>query len=166
MNQLKSKLYKSFLFLVLLVLVFFPSCSKNRIYHEKFTIENYKWFNTQPIIFEPKITHEFVKKPLKMVLIIRYIQGFPYKFLHLKILLTDPKGEAQYQDISIPIISDELKYYGEGEGDFWDLEYVVDDELILELEGKYKIEIKSAMDENPVNFMDEIGISLEKQVKK
>ncbi len=163
MGRIKSKLNISILFMVAIAFFVFGSCNKNRIYHEVYTFKDYKWLKNTPIIFEPEINKEFVKKPLKAYLTIRYIQGFPYKFLHLKVLLTDPNGKIQYQDISIPIISDDLKYYGEGAGDYWDLDYVVDDALILELEGKYKIEIKSAMDENPVNFLGEIGITIEKK---
>jgi len=162
MVRLKSKINTSILFMTMALFIF-GSCHKNRVYHEVHTFKDYKWFKTNPIIFETEITQEFVKKPLKIYLTIRHIQGFPYKFLHLNVLLTDPKGETKYQEISIPIISDELKYYGDGAGDYWDLEYVVDDELILEFEGKYKFEIKSAMDENPVNFLGEIGITIEKQ---
>jgi len=165
MKVLNPALKMLYLSIGILIVMSFQFCSKNRIFHQSNSMENYKWFNNKTIIFEPEISNEFINKPLKLFLTVHYIQGFPYKYLHLKIEITDPKGEKKYQDISIPIISDELKYYGDGAGDYWDLDYVVDDELIIETSGKYKIEIKSMMEENPVNFLDEIALTIEEGKK-
>jgi len=151
------QLVVSILFVLLLA-----SCHRNRIYNESLSFDNYKWLKSRPVIFQPEITNETVKKPLKLNLNIRYIQGFPYKFLHLRVYLTNPKGESQYRDISIQIISDETTYNGEGAGDYWDLDYTVDDQMVFEMTGKYKIQIIPFMQDDPVNFIDEIGLSLEK----
>jgi hypothetical protein len=70
-----------------------------------------------------------------------------------------------YKDLSIPIMTEDSKYIGDGAGDYWDLNYAVDDNIVLDIEGKYKIEIHSLMKENPVNFINTIGITLEDKGK-
>ncbi|GEM_PF-1419476 len=160
------RITKNLFFITLLgISIILISCNKRKIYSERETFENYRWFSDQPVVFESEIGKDHIKKPLKLFLSIRYIQGFPYKDLNLRISITYPNGIMNYKDLSIPIMTEDSKYIGDGAGDYWDLNYAVDDNIVLDIEGKYKIEIHSLMKENPVNFINTIGITLEDKGK-
>jgi len=162
----KSNSYVIQLFIGFLLIFGLSSCNKNNVYNKLIGFENYKWSKNKTVVFEPTITSEHINKPLKLEFTINYIHGFPFKFLHLKVLITNPKGETKYQDISIQIIADNGKYNGDGAGDYWDLKHIVDEMLVFENEGKYKIEIKPNMEVDPINFMDQIELRIEKQEKE
>jgi gliding motility-associated lipoprotein GldH len=160
----------SFIFLIFSMItvlsVILLSCNNNKIYSERVTIENFRWYSVKPVVFEAQISEKYIKKPLKLFLSIRYIQGFPYKNLDIRISITDPNGVMNYKDLSIPVISDDFKYIGDGAGDYWDLDYAVDNNIVLDVVGKYTIKIASMMKEDPVNFINDIAITFENQQKE
>jgi gliding motility-associated lipoprotein GldH len=165
MRTIKKPFILPVFIMIIVFSMIWQSCNKNKIYSERVTIENYRWYSEKPAIFEAQISEKYIKKPLKLFLSIRYIQGFPYKDLDIRISVTDSNGVTNYKDLSIPIISDESKYIGDGAGDYWDLDYAVDNNLVLDVAGNYIIKISSTMKENPVNFINTIGVTLEDQEK-
>jgi gliding motility-associated lipoprotein GldH len=141
------------------ILFIMPSC-KNSIYSERITIEKYQWFSSSPAKFSAEIGNENIKRPLSLILNLRYIQGFPYKFLKVRVMITDLKGNKNYKDLDIQVINDDLKYIGNGAGDYWDLDYHIDDRMIFDSSGTYTFEVFSRMENDPVLFLNTIGLTI------
>ena len=152
------RLINKFLVLNIVLLLFtFTACNKNRIFHEVKKFENFKWDKPDKIHFETSI--EQIDNQYDLFLNLRYIVGFPYKFLHLNIEITDPDGKIKTNELSIQIISDEKKYIGDGAGSYWDIDYPIP-EYPFDKKGNYKISIAHEMNENTLNWINEIGISI------
>lgn len=135
------------------------ACNSNSAFHETHTFPDYHWKKKERVIFSPEITESNAADSFKLILNIRYIEGFPYKYLRLKLNITRPDGTEADKDINIQIINDDKSYIGEGIGDYWDLDYT--DEIIpIKGAGKYEIEIIPLMDQDPVYLINEIGITL------
>lgn len=150
---------KIFLLLVsILILVF--SCNNNRVFHEVKKFDDFKWQKNDKAVFNFNL--EDTSTSYELVLNIRYIQGYPYKFLHLDIEITNPMGKTMVHEAKIPIISDEKKYIGDGAGSYWDLDYPVP-EYNFQQKGIYKISIEHKMENNLAYPINEIGISIFKK---
>jgi gliding motility-associated lipoprotein GldH len=146
--------------LLLTTAITLASC--NKIYSDREIIENYQWHSENVIKFGVEIKEDNVNIPLQLILNLRYIQGIPYQFLKLRVYMIGPYGEKNFQDIEIQLIDSEKKYIGEGIGDYWDIDFMLDEKLVFNAAGSYKFEFEHLMDENPVRFVNEIGITLKK----
>lgn len=144
-------------FSLILLLFSFTACNKNRIFHEVKKFEDFKWSKSEKIYFEVSIEQTDIQYDLFLNL--RYIEGFPYKYLHLDISITDPDGKTKTNELSIQIISDEKKYIGDGAGSYWDLDYHIP-EYPFNKKGKYNITVEHAMEENILNWTNEVGLSV------
>jgi gliding motility-associated lipoprotein GldH len=146
--------------LLIILLISTLSCNRGRIYNDKFTFDDYSWSKDETIKFDPEITAQNAGKQYQAAIHVRYITGFSYKFLNLGLLITRPDGSLSTKEISIQMLTEDKKYRGNGMGDIWDLDYELSEPLSFLEPGKYKIEIKSLMDTQTVNFINEIGISI------
>ena len=144
---------------LLLFLFSFTACNKSRVFHEVKKFDDFKWNKTEKIHFEVLI--EQTDFQYDLFLNLRYIEGFPYKYLHLNIEITNPDGKTKTNELSIQIISNEKRYIGDGAGSYWDLDYQIP-EYPFDRIGKYKITIEHAMEENILNWTNEVGISIVK----
>lgn len=141
------------------VLIYMFGCNKNRIFHEVKKFDDYKWNKTERLDFEFTIEQPYIAYELWLNL--RYIQGFPYKYLHLLVTITEPDGKIKTNELTIQIISDDKKYIGDGAGSYWDLDYPIPDYKFNQ-KGKYKITIEHAMKENILTPIGEVGLTVNK----
>ena len=153
MNLIK----KLSVFSLILLLSSFTACNNSRIFHEVVKFDDFKWNKAEKIHFEVLIEQTDIQYDL--LLNLRYIEGFPYKYLHLDISITDPDGKTKTNELSIEIISDEKKYIGSGAGSYWDLDYKIP-KYPFDKKGKYKITIEHAMNENILNWTNEVRLSI------
>jgi len=151
----------SLLFVAILVLVF--SCNNKRVFHEVKKFDDFKWHKTDKAVFNFNLQDTSVNYDL--VLNLRYIQGFPYKYLHLNIEITDPQGKTLVNETKIQIIEDDNDYIGDGAGSYWDLDYIVPDYPFKE-QGIYKIVIEHAMPNDVLTPFNEMGVSILKRNKE
>ncbi len=135
----------------------FSACNENRVFHEVKKFNDFKWEKSEKVNFEVSI--DDIDSQYKLFLNLRYIQGFPYKYLHLIISITAPNGKTKTNDVTIEIISDNKEYIGDGAGSYWDLDYPIPEYPFTE-KGKYKISIEHTMQENILNWTNEIGLSM------
>jgi len=146
--------------LLIILLISTLSCYRGRIYDDKYTFDDYSWSKDETIKFDPEITAQYAGKQYQAVIHVRYITGFSYKFLNLGLLITRPDGSQGTKEISIQMLTEDKKYRGNGIGDIWDLDYQLSEPISFAEPGKYEIEIKSLMQDQTVNFINEIGMSL------
>ncbi len=156
--DLKMKNRKLFLFVAaLLVLIF--AILNHKFYHELKKFDDYKWNKNDKAVFEFEIKDTSANYHL--TLNIRYIDGFPYKNLYLKMwLLQEDLPENTYL-INIPIVDEKGKYTGDVAGSYWDLDYEFGT-LTFTQAGKYKIIIAHNVDTQILSLINEIGITITK----
>jgi len=140
-------------------LLFLAACKPNRVYEEHRGVADLKWERSDVKAFEFEIPDTNVH--YKMYAAIRYIQGFPFKDLNVQVELSSPAGKKIQRDLQITI-RNSAGYIGDGAGDYWDLEYLFDKDFTFEEAGKYQLEIKHQMTNDPVVLVNEVGFVLEK----
>lgn len=149
----------------LLLYLSISSCNSNQIFKEKHNFPKYQWPTNEKVAFNFDLAKENAGMEYFMVINLRYIHGYQYKYLHLRLQITDPEGNETDKEISIQIATDEKKYLGEGMGDYWDLDYLINETIPFNKAGKYTFEIISLMEDDPVYFINDIGITLLKETK-
>ena len=154
------KLRNLSIYSLVLVLMYLIACNNNRIFHEVKKFDNYKWSKSEKLDFEFNIAQ--ADKPYKLWLNLRYIHGFPYKYLHLLISITEPDGKVKTNKLTIQIITDGKEYIGDGAGSYWDLDYPIP-EYQFNQKGKYKITIEHAMKDDILNLIGEVGLTVNKK---
>ena len=152
--------FKEIIFLVIAVFILLLSCNTEKVFHEVKKFDDYKWRREDKAVFSFDLQDTTVN--YEMVLNIRYIQGFPFKFLPLTIEITAPSGETLELEDNIQIIKDDHSYIGDGAGSYWDLDYTVPDYPFHE-KGVYKIVIQHALSEEILSPFNEIGVSIYKK---
>ena len=152
-----SLINKHTIFGLILLSFIFSGCNKGRVFHEVKKFDDFKWHKSEKIYFEVIIDQN--NSEYDLFLNLRYIEGFPYKFLNLEIDITDPDEKTKTNISSIQIISNKKKYIGDGAGSYWDLDYQLPEYEFIE-SGKYKITITHVMDENVLNWINEVGLSV------
>ncbi len=145
---------------LVLVLMYLFACKKNRVFHEVREFYNYKWNKSEKLDFG--LTIEQADKPYELWLNLRYIHGFPYKYLHLLISITEPDGKVKTNELTIQIITDDKEYIGDGAGSYWDLDYPIPEYQFNE-KGKYKISVEHAMKDDVLNLIGEVGLTVNKK---
>jgi gliding motility-associated lipoprotein GldH len=147
---------------ILISLLFFSilSCQSDHIFKETHSFEKYTWTEDEEILFAADISEEQAGNFYTPVIHIRYIKGFYFKYMNIGLIIRRPDGSESSKVLSIQMLTDDKKYRGDGMGDIWDLDYAVSENIEIKEAGKYEIEIKSLMGEQPVNFIHKIGVSL------
>ena len=148
----------------LLLLVFtiagLASCNSNRVFHENHVFSNYHWPIEKKLVFKPQFSTEQSGKEYQLQFNLRYIQGFPYKYLNLLIIVTRPDGTQAEKEESIQIREDNTDYIGDGAGSYWDLDYTIEESFIFDQAGEYTIEITPIIEKSPVYFINELGLGI------
>jgi gliding motility-associated lipoprotein GldH len=147
---------------VLILILLAISCDNDIFFHEKYTFDDFIWTKDKKVIFRPEISKEFAGKKLHAIINIRYISGFPYKYLNFSLIITHRNGIQTSKEVSIQVLNDNKEYQGSGMGDIWDLDYELTDPMIFNEPGSYEIEFKPILDNQAYNFINEIGISLKR----
>ncbi len=146
----------------LLLFIFFLaiSCNPGRVYHEKYTFEDYQWQKEEKVVFKPVFTAEEVQKKYQIQFNIRHIQGFQPLFLNLYIEITRPDGSQAEKEESIQIRSDKEEYLGDGAGSYWDLDHTIKETFKFDQPGEYIIKLLPVTEDKQIYFMNEIGLSI------
>ncbi|MCK4663761.1 MAG: hypothetical protein KAT68_12895 [Bacteroidales bacterium] len=134
---------------------------RGRIYvkHQKLS-PNLEWLK--------KDTREF-KVPIKdnniaynMSLSFRYVHGYQYQVAKVKVTETSPSGKETVKEYDLKVREDKGDYIGEPGYDIWDSEHLVEPNKIYEETGSYTYVIEHNMSKDPLYFVMEIGVILDK----
>ncbi|MDR6563401.1 MULTISPECIES: gliding motility lipoprotein GldH [unclassified Arcicella] len=140
------------------------SCDTNTILKENYDIPDAKWF----IKDAPTFTFE-VKDSVSAYNVfytIRNNRSYPYYNLYLTHYLTTETGKIIHQKLDEVILFDQTsgRSLGEGLGDIYDHKVLVFKDFHFPKNGKYKIQIRQYMRQDPLLDIISAGFSIEKVV--
>ena len=124
----KKSLFKFTIIPVVFILLL-STCNSNRVYHKVYTFENYQWSSKKKLLYYPEFGVTDINLPYDFIINLRYITGFPYKYLNIKLKITRPDGTEASKKIGIQIANDSKEYQGDGAGDYWDIDYKVQEAI-------------------------------------
>ncbi len=115
-----------------------------------------------------KDTREF-KVPIEdnsisynMSLSFRYVHGFQYQAVKVKVIETSPSGKEIVKEYDLKVREDNGDYIGEAGFDIWDSNHLIEPNKKYNEAGFYTYVIEHSMPNDPLNYAMEIGVILEK----
>lgn len=97
-----------------------------------------------------------------MSLSFRYINGFEYSFVKVKITETSPSGIEGVKEYDLKVREENGDYIGELAYEIWDSEHMIEQNIKYKETGTYTYVIQHNMSEDPLKYAMEIGVILDK----
>lgn len=151
------------LYILLVLMMALASCNQNRVYEKYQGTPGLEWKKSDKKEFKVDITDTSVK--YNIIIAVRHAQGFPLKYLHVDMKSMTPSKKETLKTYRLEVIGDNDQYNGKGMGDIWDLEIPVEEGVSFIEEGTYVFEIVHKEKNDPVAFIMEVGLIIDKAVE-
>jgi gliding motility-associated lipoprotein GldH len=151
-------------YLIFLSVILVSACNNNSIYKMNAEIPNMEWARSNIIKFNTEIIDKAQKYDLTLLL--RHSDAYLYSNFLFNMKIVYPSGKEVIKDYEVQVRDKNNEFTGDGAGDIWDLETPIEKEMLFDETGKIMIEIKQAMDCDPLNMVMEAGINIEKSKSK
>lgn len=141
------------------------SCDSSTILKDNYDIPDAKWFIKDTPTFTFEITD--ISVPYNVFYNVRNNRDYLYHNLYMTHYLTDEKGKIIHQHLDEIVLFDPVtgKPMGEGLGDIYDHKVLAFKDFKFAQKGKFKIQIRQYMRQNPLVDIISAGVSVEKAVK-
>jgi len=97
-----------------------------------------------------------------MSLSFRYVYGYQYQIVKVKVTETSPGGKKTVKEYDLKVREDNGDFIGEAGLDIWDSEHLIEPGKKYDETGSYTYVIEQIMPDDPLNFVMEIGVILDK----
>jgi len=159
--MINQRIIRSFAALAVIGSAFvFTSCGNEVVFSKYHTFENNEWFAKDKVTFDLEITDT---KNLNNILFkIRHADAYPYSNIFLFVTTSYPDGKVMTDTMEIMLANNKGEWMGSGAGDIFDFEVPVKKNVKFPLGGKYKFEFVQGMREDPLPFIMDLGLEIEK----
>lgn len=139
------------------------ACNENRIFESHTDPSgNLEWAREQTVAFSVDIQDASLTYDVLVAL--RFAQGFAFTSLPVEIKRTAPDGSEEILRHVFQTRNRNGSYNGEGAGDIWDLENVLQPGIKFPQAGTYQYEIRHTMDRDLIHMVMEVGLIVDKQI--
>lgn len=163
-SKSKNLLNVQIMTLLTICLFTLSSCDTNTILKDNYDIPDAKWF----IKDAPTFTFEVkdAESTYNVFYTIRNNRSYPYYNLYLTHYLSTDAGKVIHQKLDEVILFDQTsgRPLGEGLGDIYDHKVLVFKDFRFPKNGKYKIQIRQYMRQDPLLDIVSAGFSIEKVI--
>jgi gliding motility-associated lipoprotein GldH len=158
LKSLKSKIFIGSILLAIAM----SACDSNTILKDNYNIADAKWFIKDTPEFEFNVEDTTVA--YNVFYNVRNNRSYPYYNLYLTHYLSDNKGKIIHQKLDELVLFDPStgKKLGEGLGDVYDHKILAFKNFTFPQKGKYKIQVKQYMRQNPLADIVSVGFTIEK----
>lgn len=149
--------------LVLIGLVALVACQpEGRVFveHEELS-PNIEWLKVDKREFKVPIEDESI--PYNLSLSFRYANGYQFQVARVIVTEISPSGVSTITNHELLIRDEKGGYIGEAGYDIWDSEHLIQPDKKYEEKGTYTYIIEHNMPHDPLNFVMEIGVILDKK---
>lgn len=151
---------KNFLFIAL-ISVFFISCGKIDLYEKQAQIPEQQWFYN----YVPEFTFhiEDTSSLYNVYIVLRHTDLYNYNNIWLNIGSKTPGDSMHFQKINLILASDAKGWEGRGTSDIFEVrKNISPGPVSFKRSGDYTFSIAQIMRENPLRYILNVGIRLEK----
>ena len=151
---------KNFLFIAL-ISVFFVSCGKIDLYEKQAQIPEQQWFYN----YVPEFTFhiEDTSSLYNVYIVLRHTDLYNYNNIWLNIGSKTPGDSMHFQKINLILASDAKGWEGRGTSDIFEVrKNISPGPVSFKRSGDYTFSIAQIMRENPLRYILNVGIRLEK----
>ncbi|HEY4800146.1 MAG TPA: gliding motility lipoprotein GldH [Bacteroidia bacterium] len=140
------------------------SCDRNRVFETNVDIPDYVWNVKNKPVFEVNI--EDTASLYNLFVNVRNASHYQYANLYVFATITFPNGKIRKDTVECMLADASGQWKGDGMGDIWDNQILWMPKVKFPLAGKYKFEYEQAMRTEQLQFIMEVGLRVEKAVKK
>jgi gliding motility-associated lipoprotein GldH len=156
----KKNRLKKFLF-ILLVSVSFFSCIKINLFEKQAALPAQRWYYSNVPTFTFHI--DDTTSLYNIYIVLRHTDLYNYNNIWLRIGSDSPSDSMHYQNINIPLANDSKGWSGTGMDDIYEVRQNISaGPLSFKKPGDYTFSIAQIMRENPLMYILNIGIRVEK----
>lgn len=151
---------KNFLFIAL-VSVFLVSCGKIDLYEKQAQIPEQQWFYN----YVPEFTFHIddTSSLYNVYIVLRHTDLYNYNNIWLNIGSRPPGDSMHFQKVNLTLASDSKGWEGRGTGDIFEVRKSISPGPVsFKTSGDYTFSIAQIMRENPLRYILNVGIRLEK----
>ncbi len=145
---------------VVIVLILFASCDKNRVFEANTEITKGSWDQNNKVVFDIDIQDTLSWH--NIYLNVRNSGSYPFSNLFLFVSTQSPKGNSERDTVECTLADENGKWLGDGIGDLWDNQILFKRKVRFPMKGIYKVQLEQAMRVNPLPFIVDVGIRVEK----
>lgn len=156
----KKNILKKLLFILLLSTVF-VSCIKIDLFEKQSQIPSQQWFYTDVPTFTFNI--DDTASMYNVYIVLRHTDLYKYNNIWLRVGSNSPKDSTRYQNINLLLASDSRGWDGSGMDDIFEVRKNISaGPLSFKTPGNYTFSIAQIMRENPLNYILNVGVRVEK----
>ena len=147
---------------IIAITINFIACQpEERIYVEHQELSpRLEWLKKDERVFKVPIKDNNIA--YNMSLSFRYVSGFQHQFAKVKVTETSPSGKETVNKYDLKVREDNGDYIGDPGYEIWDSEHIVESNKKYEETGSYTYVIEHNMPDDPLNYVMEIGMILDK----
>jgi gliding motility-associated lipoprotein GldH len=119
-----------------------------------------EWLKKDAIEF--KVPVRDINLAYNLSLSLRYVDGYQYQVAKVKVTETSPGGKKTVKEYDLKVREDNGDYIGEAGLDIWDSDHLVEANKKYAETGTYTYLIEQNMPVDPLTYVMEIGVMLDK----
>lgn len=146
---------------IFILSVFFTSCIRIDLFEKQSQIPSQQWYynNVPQFTFNIKDT----TSQYNVYVELRHTDLYGYNNIWLRIGSTSPSDSTHFQNINLKLGSDSKGWYGTGMDDIFEVrKNISPGPLSFKTPGDYTFSIAQIMRENPLKYILNVGIRVEK----
>lgn len=144
-----------------LITVAFASCIKLDLYEKQVAIPGQKWYYDN----DPHFTFHIddTTSLYNVLLVLRHTDLYQYNNIWLRVGLKSPADSFSFQNINIKLASDARGWDGTGMDDIYEVRKNISAApFTFKKQGDYTFSVQQIMRENPLPYVLNVGIRVEK----
>ena len=103
--------------------------------------------------------------PYNLYLNLRHTSDYKYSNIFLLIHITGPNGKKSTERKEFRLALPDGQWLGDGSGNLYSYQILFSEDYKFPMKGKYVIELEQNMRDNPLEYITDAGIRVEKSVK-
>lgn len=157
---MRIKVLKNILFISFISLLI-ASCAKIDLFEKQTTIPSQQWFynNVPEFVFQIEDTSSFYN----VYVVLRHTDLYNYNNIWLRLGSKAPGDSMHFQNINLQLASDSKGWEGVGMDDIFEVrKNISPGPIAFKKPGDYTFSIAQIMRENPLKYIMNVGIRVEK----
>lgn len=152
----------SFLLLVLLTTVLTSCEDKSAIVDTNIELDKHNWSYSEKV--KVPLSIEQTEIPCNLYLNLRHTSNYKYSNIFLLIHIIGPDGKKTTERREFKLALADGEWLGSGSGNMYSYQILFKENFKFPLNGKYVIELEQNMRDNPLDYITDAGIRVEKAI--
>jgi gliding motility-associated lipoprotein GldH len=153
----------SFLFVFLMTIILGSCQDQSVIADSNVELDKHNWSYSERVKIPLNIDSADI--PYNLYLNLRHTSDYKYSNIFLLIHITGPNGKKSTERKEFRLALPDGQWLGDGSGNLYSYQILFSEDYKFPMKGKYVIELEQNMRDNPLEYITDAGIRVEKSVK-